>query len=385
MGSNGVGAPPADATLPDQWEHLSRADRRTAQILKEDFDRSLVEKYQGVVWHRELIRRSDSGLSREYYTLQLGLDPLLTMYEATGEERYLSFALELCENMVRAADRDRDGDGHPEWDAGRTTEEVAKDHGRYDLMLTDFQGACPMTRAARIVLSDAALSGKFGNRARRLSEFVERHILEKWLFDRHGIRNWETTDRWSDKMSFVVRMELDLYAIGGEPKHREIAEKFARMLLERFTQHDPLKDTYTWIRYGPDTSHCNREVTMMLQCYEDGLVFDRRDLARISNTFVKLIWDGSRAAPGFRNFHDGRNVPTMGRGPFGWGQIYDGWIKLGRYDSRVQEIGLIVWDQVKAGKFHLPGAQANGGPWAAMAMPANLLNNLVHRVEPGPS
>ena len=133
-----------------------------ARRLQADFDASLQELWQGEPWHQALVRTSRSGNSWKYYTLQLGLDPLLTMYEATRHQPYLQFALALCQNMVGAANQDRDGDGPPEWD-GRRGEGPMPDPP--DVLLQDFQGAGPIIRAARIVLTDRQLKAKYGPQA----------------------------------------------------------------------------------------------------------------------------------------------------------------------------------------------------------------------------
>ena len=120
---------------------------------------------------------------------------------------------------------------------------------------------------------------------------------------------------------------------------------------------------------------------MAIYCYEAGLVYTRRDLQRITNTFLKRVWEGSLTQPRFNNYHDGSNQPMPGRprGGYGWGEIYDGWIKLGCYDARTQPIGIILWEQVKRRQWSNPSAKQHKDPWAKMALPANLLYNLVKR------
>jgi hypothetical protein len=371
LGAGPVGAP------EHPWKHLTPDQALIARRLQADFDASLQLKQGQEIWHQALVRKSKSGESWQYYNLQLGLDPLLTMYEATHYEPYLEMALSLCQNMVGAANQDRDGDQLPEWDGRRNGKQVGN---KPDTLLYDFQGACPLARAARIVLADPHLETKYGARARALAHFVDKLIIDKWMQDRKQLNYWKNPKRWLDKMAMLVRMELDLHAATGDEKHREMAKFFARMLADRFTRYVEPENLYLWITPARDTQHSNRLVTMAIYCYEADLVYTRKDLERITNTFLKRVWDGSMSQPRFHNFHDGSNGPIPGRpqGPWHWGEIYDGWIKLGRYDSHVQDIGMILWDQVKRRQWDNPSAKRHSSPWARMALPANLLYNLVY-------
>ncbi len=368
----------ADGELPQHWSHLTAEEAAQVRELIADFDRSLHRPQRGEPWSQTIENVSRCGRSYEYYNLQLSLDPLLTMYEVTQQKDYLEFALHLCENMRAAADQDRDGDGHPEWDGSLKGERVGN---HPDTLLPDFQGAAAMARAARIILTDEQLTASYGDRARPIAEFVGRHIVDKWLIDRKQRAWFRKLDKWSDKTSILIRMQLDLYRISQDHVRREAAEELARACRAQFVQVDDARSLITWTSSAPDTSHSNREVTCILSCHEAGLVFTRADVDLLCNTLLKNIWDGDRDQPRFRNYITGANHTPPGRskGAFGYGQIYDGWVKLGRYNDEIQAICLTLWQQIKTRDRENPSVEANAGPHGELAMPANLAHNLVFR------
>jgi hypothetical protein len=368
----------ADGELPEHWSHLSTDEVTQVRALIADFDNFLHTPRRGEAWSRTMDDTSRCGRSYEYYNLQLSLDPLLTMYEVTRQKDYLEFALHLCENMRAAAAEDRDGDGHPEWDGSLKGEHV----GDFpDTLLPDFQGAAAMARTARIILADEQLTATYGERARPIAEFVGRHIVDKWIVDRRQRAWFRKLDKWSDKTSMLIRMELDLYRISQERERLEVAQELARACRSRFVQVDDARGLMTWTASASDTSHSNREVTCILACYDAHLVFTRADVDLLCNTLLKNIWDGETDRPRFRNYITGANDPLPGRsrGAFGWGQIYDGWVKLGRYNDEIQAVCMTLWQQIKVRDRENPSVEANAGPHGELAMPANLAHNIVFR------
>ena len=188
---------------------------------------------------------------------------------------------------------------------------------------------------------------------------------------------------WSDKTAILIRMELDMYAISGNEKYLESAREFAEPCKGRFVTIDPDAGTMRISTADPDTSHTNRQVTCVIACMESGVVFDRQDVDRLANTFLIDIWDGDPKLPRFRNFHDGTNgaIPHTQRGPYEVGVIYDGWVKLGRFNDQVQSICYTLWQQIRARRWQNISARVNSGPQGKLALPANLAYNIVFRAE----
>jgi hypothetical protein len=382
--SAGFAGAPGPEALPPHWRHLKEQEVQRVKELIQDFDRGLHEPYRGKPWSRHLLDSSHSGESMGYYYLQLSLDPLLTMYEVTHHRDYLEFVLDLCENMI-AATEDRDADGHPEWKGLDSRGKNASDFP--DLLLNDFQGSAPLLRAARIVFADPGLCATYGERSRRIVDFADRHILDKWLVTRRQRAWFRSLSVWSDKTAILIRMELDMYGIRGSEKYLELAREVAEPCKSRFVTIDPHTETMRISTLGSDTGHTCRHVTCVIACMESGVVFDRQDVDRMVNTFLINIWDGDTRLPRFHNFHDGGNsaVPDRQRGPYEEGEIYDGWVKLGRFNDQIQAICYTLWQQIRAQQWQNVSARVNSGPHAKLALPANLAYNIVFRAEHYPA
>lgn len=352
------------------------SDRALLAMARTHFDNALAMPFHGRPFRQFLHQMSRSGRSHDYYTLFLALDALLTMYEVTHESAYLEEALTLSENMVRAANRDRDGDGHPEWDG--------QYKGRYfgdrpDTLLYDLQGSLGLARLAAVVRRDRAASARFGRRVEPILAFVSDHIVRKWLVDRGEWANMLRRHLWSDKLSLLGTIEIFRYRASGDPQARRRAETLARRLRTNFLRHDPRNDAWLFLVSAPDTAHTNREVYFMIECFREGIVFTRQDIDRLANTFTRLIWDGSLENPRLRNYHTGRNDPVGRRGPWENSQFYNGWAMLGRYDPRSHAVTVALWKQVISNRFSNPSVGYNASPYGRMGLAAQVARNIVMR------
>ena len=322
-----------------------------------------------------LIEQSHSGKSYTYYGLQIQLDGIISMYEASGREDHFLLALELCENMVAAANEDRDGDGHPEWDA--TLNGSPPPNGRPDLLLPDLQGSVAIVRMARLIKSDPVLQATYGSRAYALARFVDDHILTKWLYDRNHLAWFRNLPDWSDKASMIVRLLVDMHVFLGDQVRRELAEELAQQFVDTTLMYDPDTDSYVWPNIpAPDTAHTNREAMFIEVCAQAGIVFDDDDVRRVANTLVQLIWNGSLDDPQCTNFHTGADDDYNGWGPGEWGRIYNGWILTGRVSAEAQSIGQAIMDLALADPQINPTVYRSSGPQNVLPMCGHLARNL---------
>ncbi len=291
----------------------------------------------------QLIIWSVTGRSHVYYSLQLPLDGIISMFEATGREDHFLLALTICENMVAAAWLDRNGDGHPEWDG--SVNGVPPSDGRPDVFLYDLQGSVCIARLARIILTSPSLNPVYGARANALLDFVENHIIDKWLITHYQNIWLEALPNWSDKASMTARILADIYAARGDTGRRTQAANLCQQFITTVLVYDDQLDSYMWPTItSADTSHTAREPMFIDTCARAGIVFNDNDLRRVGNNLVAVMWNGSFTDPRITNYHTGDNGPVPGsnRGPWEWGLIYDGWVVTGRVHPTVHAVAAAI-------------------------------------------
>jgi hypothetical protein len=293
-----------------------------------------------------------SGRGPTYYNFSYILGGTLAMFEGTQDAKYLDRMLGWAEKMVAAA-KIVDDHGKKNW-SGTWTSPWADAQIAY--MLEDLQGSTELARLARIVLTDTQLRAQHGTRAQMTYRFVKDHIVDKWLYSRNsaswfrnGARN--TSVLYSDKVAMLVRLLLDLYEIDGNAKYASLASELLAAFRDRL---DPYTNSsLVWDLAvpgkGPDTSHANRFPYMLVDAYAAGIEITSLDIKGLSNLLTGVIWDRSTTSPRFTNYIDGDNSSYGGRPAWGNGLIYSGWVTLGAYDSRVQQVARAVLDAILAG------------------------------------
>jgi len=124
---------------------------------------------------------------------------------------------------------------------------------------------------------------------------------------------------------------LKLYRITGQRFYRDKARKIFTFLRSRM-QYVADKDYYTWNYWDPfgpwDLNveegsarhwmnvHGYRnyqagEVRQLVEAYHSGIVFTEKDIQRIINTNLKVMWNGDKAAPKYVNSNAELPVPPM--------------------------------------------------------------------------
>jgi hypothetical protein len=289
----------------------------------------------------QLNRMAASGDGRTYYTFSYVLESTLAQYEATRDKKYLEQVLAWAESMIAAASV-VDVHGRRNW-SGRWVSPYASSPISYHL--DDLQGATALARGARLILTDDILRGKYGHRARELKRFAQYDVVEKLLEARRSTpwfrtNSADTRHVFSDKTALLVRLLLELYRCDRTERYRDLPEELVGGFKRRLVpyRHGAL----IWDAGGAgvlDISHANRMPYMGVDAYESGVLIERHHLEGLARLLTDVIWDQSTWSPQFANFIDGSNERAFGRGPWGNGQIYSGWITLGRYDARVQLVG----------------------------------------------
>lgn len=294
--------------------------------------------------HRtDLLPRSTSGDSWQYYFLAYGIDGNTAMYRATGDPRYLDRALLYVDNMVADARpssslrRSQFKDGYLGWASGR------RDTRGREVPL--FESYCwrYVTRLLRVLRETPALYEDARYRAtyERLLAFTERNVFEKWY--RRGAEAFVFRSRthlaahWAFMALDLSRLTTDearratylavLEAIdrGGLPNHRS-------SLRAQLVPSPAAPGAYFWsdrwgafARPGQDVDHGNGVLAFVVEAHDVGVEWTDQDVRAFAATLGAVVWP---EAGRYARFVDGSGA---GRGFFN-----DGWMKLGRYDAALQ-------------------------------------------------
>jgi hypothetical protein len=272
-----------------------------------------------------LSRSTDSW---DHYDLSYSVDSCVAMFRATGQRRYLDRALEFVENVAAAAvpstalprssfhDRFRGWGSSKSGEGGDEVPLYESYFWRYGTALLP-------------VLRDAGL---YPDRYRRLLEFVEVNVFEKWY------------SRGPDETLYRERTHLDahwalialnLAAVTADPARRarylEVAGRIDGRLHGQLRRNPVQPTAWFWsdrwgsaARPGQDVSHGNGVMAYVVEGRSRGAFWTVADLAGFA-ALVQVIWPGDGT---YRGFVDGSGTDN------GW--LSDGFVKLGRFDPAVQ-------------------------------------------------
>jgi hypothetical protein len=305
---------------------------------------AVLEKVQ----HR-LDREAASGDGRSYYSFSYSLDGVIAMFEGSRDAKYLQVALTWAERMTAAA-AVVDYDGRRNWN-GTWLSRFASE--RITHQLYEFQGAPPLSRLARLILTNSELKERYGERAESIYRFVKDNVIDKWLA-RSGeetFRRVATTGRgYPDTAALFARALLNIAAIDSNAAYMSLARDMVDGFTSRLVPYRGgsliwgLGDSPEMPGQTLDTSHANRHPYLTAEAYEAGLV-TRVPVDGLARLLTEVIWNKSVSNPRFTNLIDGTD-PTIGdSAPSGIGQIYAGWAALGAHDQRAR---LVVESTLRA-------------------------------------
>ena len=203
------------------------------------------------------------------------------------------------------------------------------------------------------------LRERFGADAEKFLAFINKHVFEKneqdWLDMGElggGYRfQPKLTDRFPNRImphnqfaalarAWLVLKDLE----GAHPLMARRAEQMVRYFrshLELDKEHNAYRWHYwDWIEYGEpghsgyeDTSHASLTMSLAVEAARRGVLFTDEDMARIANTWLKLMWNQDEEKPRMAAAVDGREPdkfsPLMAR-----------WTELSQWDRRVYDLAL---------------------------------------------
>jgi len=206
----------------------------------------------------------------------------------------------------------------------------------------------PMLEFSEMILKDPDLTVLYGDAANKYVEFAKKHVIEKWdnrdlwheegeygnyIFgndfidpahpDKWVYDNSARNYRMSQKFNIANKLgvtSLRLYRITGDEFYRDKAEKLFFRLKSNFQYYD---DHYAWHYWVPfyekdilfeknDLIHWTAvhpyragyqasEVKQIVEAYHTGVVFSKKDIQRIINTNMEVMWNQDTVNPAFIN------------------------------------------------------------------------------------
>lgn len=294
--------------------------------------------------YREAVSRPDpkNGYGESFcWYARVGMRGFISRYQSSGDTAWLDWGVKYYDYLL---DRMQTGpDGYKGWIGPYIYDNsVWCDVHVGDAILLD-----GMLAFSELVLKDQKLRGRYGEAARRYVAVAERDVMEKW--DARGtwyedgpaggylgwnrycppgdLKHWRVRDDVTrsnlsipfNKQEDMGAVALKLFRMTGKTRYRRRAERIFAFAKSRFqlagdcylwNYWEPLAPgdvdvaagkTRHWIGVHPYRNYQAGEVSKIVEAYDTGVVFDRQDIERIVNTNLKVMWNGDRDNPKFRN------------------------------------------------------------------------------------
>ncbi len=292
---------------------------------------------------QQMIPLSRTGDSWDHYNVSYLVDANTAMYRATGSTRYLERALQYVENVVATAQvsskmkSSQYHDRYLGWvsvseDIGGTGEEVPL----YESYFWRYASSL-----LRTIQADPKALGAYRSRYQNLVDFAEVDVFEKW-FSRGANENIYRSRTHLVSHWALIALNLSMVTTDDSrrARYREVYTNIDHKLpnadssLRGQMRRNPANEwAYFWSdvwgsakRPGQDTAHGNGVMAYVVDAHDNGEEWTDADMAGFSSLLTKVIWPGGKT---YRGFVDGTGPDN------GW--YSDGFVKLGRYDPRVQQ------------------------------------------------
>jgi hypothetical protein len=406
------------SNLPPLNPSYSPLDKRNKAAL---FDRLTTAFDQ---YYQNNFDPSRNFASYSVYYLRQELQAHLDMYRATGRLSYLEQAKKLTFKAIADANANQRillwyGQERGAWPCffHAKVNLVTGGHNQ----LTDFQGS------AGFMMVASALKRTNMNGWQDISDFVEKKIIEKWLYynpsrvlaDYTGSQSRHyllaNLNRGRDNREHFAGICLGLSELGYQKyPYRDWAQFLFDIYLTEKTSLDELwpdplfRSTYpehpddskvpadwglyhqkdgtliwSWgksdlVNYGTlDTSHANRTSWAICQAYEKGMLPQKTTLNNLIVSFKKNIWATQKGPFYFNNSIDGTDPNVQSGGPGQRGNLWFGWHRLAAYDESLKELFVSLGYDLTNGGPNVIG-QNKGmkeGPLCLIAWAARLISS----------
>jgi hypothetical protein len=305
-----VSAPPPDVKLEtvEQW----------AAVFQQSWD------YQ---WATSL-PMSNSDDSWDHYDLSYSVDSCVAMFRATGGRRYLDRAVAFVQNVAGSArpssslSHSSFHDRYLGWASSKSGE------GGDEVPLYESY----FWRYGTALLAAMHDAGVTDDRYRRLLDFAEVNIFEKW--HSRG-RDLIYRDRTHLAAHWAL-IALNLSVVTADParkaRYLEVAGTIDKQLRGQLRRNPVEPTAYFWSdrwgsarRPGQDVSHGNGVMAYVVEARDRGRAWTDADMGAFGALLTKVIWPGGQT---YKGYVDGSGSDN------GW--FSDGFVKLGRFDPAVE-------------------------------------------------
>ena len=198
---------------------------------------------------------------------------------------------------------------------------------------------------AEVILADETLKKTYGDAANRYVTLAKHDFVEKW--DKRGtwhedgpygnytqwdmfcppndLKTWTKATTGHavleslpfNKNNCTGRIMLKLYRITGDKLYHDRAQKIFSFMKSRmqlvgdyycWNYWEPFgpwdvnleeKKANSWMNTSPLSRYQAGEVQQIVEAYNTGIVFDQKDIERIINTHLNVMWNKDKAAPKF--------------------------------------------------------------------------------------
>lgn len=226
----------------------------------------------------------------------------------------------------------------------------------------------PVALFIEAVRKQPELQAEFGTDAEAFLAFILRHVFEKneqdWLdLGEAGAYRFapRITERLPNRIlphnqyAALARAWLVLQDLAGVPplvgrRARQMA-RFLHDHLELDGEHEAYRwRYYDWVEYDQtgrsgyeDTSHARLNAAFAVEAARRGVVFTERDMRRMANTWLKLMWNRDEGLPAMASGVDGRKPHTFS-------PLTAGWTELAQWDRQVYELARKAFAALEARK-----------------------------------
>jgi len=248
----------------------------------------------------------------------------LAAYEGTGNVRFLHHAIQDIDYVLRLRDDRRGIRDHvrgrvmPSWCSVIYTEGRPYCFVTHAGMIT-----FPIARCANLIRRSEDLNRRFGNKANEYTAAVAETVAafeNDWREGGYYVEPYYDPDEPLpfNASSAMGRTFVQLWLLTGRSQYRERAEAIARFF-KRYLRRDGRGYVWSYRASGgraEDLLHAAISVDFAFQCYRSKLVFDKVDMGRFVQTFMRVKKDG-----GFSENIDGTGTVKYTFTPALWGRL----------------------------------------------------------------
>ncbi|WP_262494238.1 Ig-like domain-containing protein [Maribacter sedimenticola] len=275
--------------------------------------------------------------NQEYYFLAYYLDAHISMWQATGEYKYLDNALKLIENTINDAQPlNIKGKQFLGWPTNPNHPEAsAKGYPLWESFMFRFVSSLlRVMHKSPNLRSDSNIQKRYET----ILNFTIENIWNKWEHD--GIHNMYRIN--THMSSHWARIGMDLYLITGESKYKLVFDNISHgtmigwpsNLKNQIKTNSEISSALVWNQNWTnaaiqDTSHAGAIVSFWVAAYENSMYWDKNHIDGLISTLKNVIWTKSMGD------RFTKNVDGTGGYDY-YGRLHE-WLHLGRFDSEIQQ------------------------------------------------